>query len=67
MRVKLDDDQMDEVVKFKLVRYLRHLLDPEDDIYETFDNRAADISAFCGTLRYFTTEDEYNEIIEGLK
>jgi hypothetical protein len=67
MKVKLDDDQIDRVIKKQMVYHLRYLLDPKDDIHETFDNKAADISAFCRVLRYYTTLEEYKEIIEGLK
>ena len=67
MKVKLSDEQMDEVVRSQMVHHLRHLLDPGYDKYENFDNMARDISAFCRVLRYYTTKDEYDEIIEGLK
>jgi hypothetical protein len=30
MKVKLDDDQIDRVIKKQMVYHLRYLLDPED-------------------------------------
>jgi len=66
MKIKLNYYQMDKVVVESLTSRLKVLLNPNTDVDVTFDKKASDISAFCTTLRYYTTEDEFNEIIEGL-
>ena len=66
MKIKLNYYQMDKVVVESLTSRLKVLLNPNNDVDVTSDNKASDISAFFTTLRYYTTEDEFNEIIEGL-
>jgi type IV secretory pathway VirB4 component len=42
-------------------------MDPEQDIYETPDNKALESASACRMLKYFSAPTEYKVYIEGLR
>lgn len=67
MKIEMTCDQVDEVVIEECLYTLSLLINPANDPHETFDSKANMISAFCTVLRYYMTEDMYNEEIKKLE
>jgi hypothetical protein len=64
--VKLTPEQLDTVIAGELTETLECLVDPENDPYETFDNKASLVAAVCEVLKYYVGPIEYDIIIETL-
>ena len=63
MKIKIDFEQADMITAKSLKRLIRTFEDTSD-IWETPDNRAADVAALYRVLKIYTTPGEYTEFVD---
>jgi len=67
MKIEICDEQVDRIIVDFLKWHIGYCERPDDDPYETYDNKVHLLSALYRTLEYCTTQGEYREFVEGLK
>ena len=67
MKIEICDEQVDRIVVDFLKRHIGYCELPDNDPYETNDNKAHLLSALYHTLEYCTTEIEYQGFVEDRK
>jgi len=67
MKIEICDEQIDRIVVDFLKQHIGYCEKPDDDPYETNDNKAHLLSSLYRTLEYCTTKGEYQEFAEGMK
>ena len=67
MKIEICDEQVDRIVVDFLKRHIGYCELPDNDPYETNDNKAHLLSALYRTLEYCTTEIEYRQFVEETK
>ena len=64
MKVEICDEQVDRIVVDFLKYHISCCEKPDNDPYETNDNKAHLLSALYRTLEFCTTRGEYREFVE---
>ena len=67
MKIEICDEQVDRIVVDFLKRHIGYCELPDNDPYETNDNKAHLLSALYHTLEYCTAEIEYRQFVEETK
>jgi len=67
MKIEICDEQVDRIVVDFLKRHIGYCELPDNDPYETNDNKAHLLSALYRTLEFCTTRGEYREFVEEMK
>lgn len=67
MKIEICDEQVDRIVVDFLKQHIGYCELPDNDPYETNDNKSHLLSALYRTLEYCTTTGEYREFVEDLK
>lgn len=67
MKIEICDEQVDRIVVEFLKQSIGYCELPDNDPYETNDNKAHLLSALYRTLEYCTTEAEYKGFVEDMK
>lgn len=57
-------DLVDELIVEDLKDTIRQMQEKSFDPYETVDNRAANIAAFCRVLSWYLTDKDYKEFMK---
>lgn len=57
-------DLVDELIAEDLKVSIRDMIKPDFDPFETVDNKAADLAAFCRVLRWYLTDKDYKEFMK---
>ena len=66
MNIEVSCEIEEQVVVQSLAWHLQNLVDPKNDIHETFDNKARVIAAFTEVLYYYAGPQRYDDIIAEL-
>ena len=57
-------DLVDELIAEDLKVSIRDMIKPDFDPFETVDNKAADLAAFCRVLSWYLTDKDYKEFMK---
>ena len=63
MKIELTYEQEDKVIVKSLKRYIKCVIDPEYDPYETQENKDRSLTSLLETLSLFTTPYEYETFV----
>jgi len=67
MKIEICDEQVDRIVVDFLKYHIRCCERPDEDMHETYDNKAHLLSALYRTLEFCTTRGEYQGFVEDMK
>ena len=67
MKIEICDEQVDRIVVDFLKRHIGYCEQPDEDMHETYDNKAHLLSALYRTLEFCTTKGEYQGFVEDRK
>lgn len=57
-------DLVDELIAEDLKVSIRDMIKPDFDPFETVDNKAANLAAFCRVLSWYLTDKDYKEFMK---
>jgi len=67
VEIEICDEQVDRIVVDFLKYHISCCERPDEDMHETYDNKAHLLSALYRTLEFCTRREEYREFVEEMK
>ena len=57
-------DLVDELIVEEFKQTIRDMQKPDFDVFETVDNKAANLAAFCRVLRWYLVDRDYQDFMK---